>query len=179
MLQGSEFGNKGTPGWSASIRKLAIGASAVGAAINEAHTTAAHALSYWLTGFKGIAHGVAVGINMPWLLTFNNAVSDKDCRHPMGPAFVRGVIREVDTISDGIREAGFCDVVHELLSLAGGPVELASLGLTFAEWRYAVADSLSSDRALNNPRKITENVLIQRFSHEWGLQSLADGGLMT
>jgi alcohol dehydrogenase class IV len=163
LLKGIDIGGEVGPERSASLYRLALGSSITGSAINYAQTTAAHALSYWLTGFKGFPHGVAVGLNMPWLISFNASVADEDCTHPMGAPFLRYVIREVESISAEISGLSFTGVIRRLLALAGGPRDLRDVDMSPAEWRQAAADALSSDRARNNPRRIMLETLIERF----------------
>ena len=68
-----------------------------GRAINISKTTAAHAMSYGLTGHFGIAHGHAAALCLRVLWPYMLEHVD-DCIDPRGSKYLAGVFRELDEI---------------------------------------------------------------------------------
>ncbi len=134
---------------------LARAAALSGAAINLTRTTAAHALSYGLTGRLGLPHGLAVALHMRWLLKHNAAVSPGDCRHPAGAQTVAGYVADLEgtclAATGGILSA----LLERMLKAGGEPTGLADLALDRAEWVGSWTDAVNSARARNNPRLVT------------------------
>ena len=139
---------------------LARGAALAGLAIAETRTTAAHGLSYPLTGRLGVPHGVAVALQLRWLRPHNAAVTDADCRHPAGAAAVRRLVADAERACGGDLDG----LLGRLLARAGYPGTLAGLlagrGLDPADWQPPLARALASSRSRNNPREIRPDSLL-------------------
>ncbi|HET6209236.1 MAG TPA: iron-containing alcohol dehydrogenase [Jatrophihabitans sp.] len=125
---------------------LAWGAALAGAAIDTSRTTAAHALSYPLTGRLGIPHGAAVALQLPGLIEHNR---------PAGPS--DWLTDLVDRLQDQCwQQAGteLAGLLERLLILGGfptSPVELTRAG----GWQQDCLALLDSPRMRNNPRRLT------------------------
>jgi len=126
---------------------LAWGAALAGTAIDTSRTTAAHALSYPLTGRLGIPHGAAVALQLPGLIEHNRAAGPSD----------NGLIQLVDRLQDQCQQqAGteLAGLLRRLLSLGGFPTQLAELTRT-GGWQEDCLALLDSPRMRNNPRRLT------------------------
>ncbi|MFI6505409.1 iron-containing alcohol dehydrogenase [Nonomuraea typhae] len=132
--------------------ELARGAALAGAAINISRTTAAHALSYPLTARYGIAHGVAVGLHLRWLIGHNSAATAADTRHPDGPEALRRIIDDSQRICREGAGVPLETMIDRLLAMHG----LDGLQIPRRQWH----EDLSGGRAANNPRVVShEDVL--------------------
>lgn len=69
-----------------------------GKAINISRTTAAHALSYYLTKRYGIPHGHAVALNIQRVYAINNQVTDTNCSDERGCSFVKDIMDRIGKI---------------------------------------------------------------------------------
>ncbi|MGH8931620.1 MAG: phosphonoacetaldehyde reductase [Egibacteraceae bacterium] len=129
--------------------ELARGAMLAGAAIDRTRTTAAHALSYPLTARLGVPHGFAVGLHLRWLVGHASAVTAQDCRHPGGPAVLRGLVDDLQTWCAHGGGGSLESLVNLLLAFCA---PLTERPLPRLDW----AAALSSARAANHPRLVTE-----------------------
>lgn len=129
---------------------LAWGAALAGTAIDISRTTAAHALSYPLTGRLGIPHGAAVALQLPGLIEHNR---------PAGPS--DWLTDLVDRLQDQCRQqAGteLAGLLRRLLTLGGFPTSPAELTRA-GGWLPDCLALLDSPRMRNNPRRLTRSDL--------------------
>lgn len=131
------------------VEQFALGAALAGAAINMTRTTAAHALSYALTTELGIPHGMAVALQMTWLIDHNAEVTEADCRHPDGPQAVRSLIADVRRMCHEATGGDLPDLYRDLLAQGGQPSALSDLPRTGGH-----EAALGSLRGGNNPREV-------------------------
>ncbi|WP_203593323.1 phosphonoacetaldehyde reductase [Streptomyces sp. SID9124] len=139
----------------------AHGASLAGAAIDLTRTTAAHALSYDLTARLGLAHGIAVALNLPWLLERHATVGASDCRHPRGASAVRDAVAVIEDVTRNRAGRSVRQLVEQLLIRAGQPARIEDLALPAEHWRGPLTEALASGRATNNPCLLTEADVLQ------------------
>lgn len=142
---------------------LAFAASAAGAAIAITRTTAAHALSYFLTSHHGIAHGHAVALTLGALIEANGVVEDSTVSDPRGARHVR------QTVSTICRTLGISNpsegraFVADLVSRLGlsSSVDDAARGRVDRElW----IRSVNLERLFNNPKRLDESALVMIVS---------------
>lgn len=132
-----------------------------GKAINISKTTAPHALSYALTSLFGIPHGLAVALTLGPLLTYNAAVTERDCADPRGAAHVRSRIATISTMlrakDAGEARQNFSDIVAQI----GCPCTLAEAGITTDSQLQEIARSVNLERLSNNPRVANPALLLE------------------
>ena len=135
-----------------SLSKLAKASNFSGKAINIAKTTAAHAMSYVLTGKYGIPHGQAVMILLPHVYEFNAQIKG-EISDPRGKEYVEKVIRELNELL-GVRSPKEAKVkltdIMTSLNLETRLSEITSLKIDIQE----LASSVNLERLKNNPIKI-------------------------
>lgn len=139
---------------------LAFASSTAGAAIAVTRTTAAHALSYYLTSIHGVAHGHAVAVTLGALIEVNGAVEDSTINDPRGVAHVRGAM---DTVCRALGIASSTEghgFVSELLGRLG-LARLADEAAGRTVDRKAWVESVNSERLANNPRLLDEGNLLE------------------
>jgi len=134
---------------------LALAALLAGQAIDLTRTTAAHAFAYPLTARFGVPHGHACALNLAWLLPFNWLVGEADVTDRRGDGFVRARLAEVvrklgATDGEGAGRALLARVAALGLVPALGP-----LGVREGDLDWIVGEGLASDRAANNPRRLS------------------------
>jgi alcohol dehydrogenase len=126
-----------------------------GRAIDITRTTAAHAVSYPLTGLYGIAHGHACALTLPHFVAYNARVGPADVLDPRGPAFVLRRMRELYVLLGVSGPRAARTRLAALLERLGLEPNLAALGLDGEDRRQVAALALASERAANNPRRLT------------------------
>ncbi len=132
-----------------------------GAAIQLTKTTAAHALSYGLTWDYQIPHGLAVALCLPSLADYNQELSKENCQDPEQFDRLNKNLKELSELlcdDDVFRISDFLKSIFQKLNVNYG---LRSYNIPF-EKLNELADSASiSNRASNNPRKLSKNDLYQ------------------
>lgn len=141
---------------SAKTRKAMLeGANLAGRAIDQAFTTAPHALSYAFTVRFGMSHGEAVSLTLPDFIRFNAAIGREDCNDKRGIGFVQQRFEELLEAFDQPDSEGMARRVEELR---------ASIGLTSSirterasDAVKNIAQSVNQQRLKNNPRVVTDS----------------------
>lgn len=155
----AEYRKEGLPG--KQLKLLAEASVIGGKAIGISRTTLAHALSYWLTGRHEVPHGIACAIFLPEVLLWNARVSNDDCAHPRGGAWVR---RQVELVSRRIsgrpEPEAAVQVIRNIAREVHVPLSLATYGISTDE-QYAnlVSRVGNPDRVGNNPRRVTREAI--------------------
>jgi len=122
-----------------------------GKAINITKTTAAHALSYYLTSHFDIPHGYAVALMFGWVYKQNNLVNDSSCNDPRGAGAVRS---RLDTLNDLFHVGNadnFVAVFYKLMKDNQLPVSIMPIDRDTIKSLFA---SVNVERLTNNPVKI-------------------------
>jgi len=124
-------------------RQMLEGSLLAGLAISNAATTAAHAISYPMTVFYRVPHGIACGIVLPQLIRYNSG--------SIAPDKERALLNNLglETMSE------LADTVECLNEKLGLPVRLRDLGIRKSDLPTIVANGFRPDRINNNPREIT------------------------
>lgn len=139
--------------------EMQLAAYYAGKAINIAKTTAAHSISYPLTSFFKVPHGLAVFLTLPSIFEFNNSVAAEDCTDSRGPEYVIQVMKELTAM---IQENDDSPVKYltELFSKFHLTRRLSSYGVTGqAEVEIILENGFNPERMVNNPRRITRKAL--------------------
>jgi alcohol dehydrogenase class IV len=130
-----------------------------GSAINLAFTTAAHAVSYPLTSYFGIAHGHAVALTLPHFILFNGGVNEETCQDSRGLPFVRDRLQELMRIL-GVRDTS--EAAGKLLGIMdaiGLAQRLSDFGIKDRDLSTIVKNGFNPNRVKNNPRTLTADGL--------------------
>jgi len=130
-----------------------LGASAAGMAFGTAGTAAAHAIQYPLGADTHTAHGLGVACLLPYVMTYNRAVSMTE---------LAAVGRAMGVPEGG--EAAMADAaierVADLFAAIGIPADLAALGMQAGRIEWTVAQALTIARLIdNNPRPIDASAM--------------------
>ncbi|TCO28428.1 alcohol dehydrogenase [Kribbella steppae] len=133
-----------------------LAANAGGYALGVAGTAAAHALQYPIGALTHTAHGVGVGVLLPYVMRYN------------APARVREFAEIADMLgvegsgADEVRALAGIEAVEGLLDRIGIPPTLKELGLTEDQLSYIAAMGLKSARLVdNNPRPLDADALYE------------------
>ena len=123
-------------------RQMLEGSMLAGLAISNARTTAAHAISYPMTVFYRVPHGIACGIVLPQLIRYNSGAMDPGKEKVL---LDNMEFRTMNELADAV------ECLKEKLQL---PVRLRDLGIRQAALSTIVANGFRPDRINNNPRAI-------------------------
>jgi len=133
--------------------RIAWCASLAGAAIAVSRTTAAHALSYPLTGRLGIPHGAAALLSLPWLAEHNYASTSEDCVIEGGVHHLRMLIDDLRSWCANLAGTSLAGIANRLLAFGGYPTVYRELAQ--GQWESDLLTMVGSPRMKNNPRRIT------------------------
>jgi alcohol dehydrogenase class IV len=143
-----------------SQEALAYAASSAGASIAITRTTAAHALSYYLTSHHGIGHGHAVALTLGALIEANGVVDDSTVSDPRGVGHVRQAVDTVCRvlgISAPSEGRTFVSGLVDRLGLNSSVDEAAGERVDRGRW----IESVNPERLSNNPRHLSETDLME------------------
>lgn len=133
---------------------LLLGSCLAGVAIANAGVGAAHALSYPLSVFFGVPHGLANGVLVPWVMKVN-------CESQLEKFINMAKIFGVPTEKISLKEAAFsaCEKVTQLTQEIGFPQDLKRFNIPLS----AVPDLVSNTLLLtavveNNPTPFDRDV---------------------
>ncbi|MBK6876983.1 MAG: phosphonoacetaldehyde reductase [Ignavibacteria bacterium] len=144
-----------------SRRDMSLASNLAGKAINISKTTAPHAVSYSMTRMFGIPHGQAVCITLGEFLKFNYEVNSADCNDSRGAAHVKCTIEEIFKLT-GSSDVNDCmEKIKSLIRSAGLKTNLRDLGIDSTDKLELIARSTNAERLSNNPRKITQEALLE------------------
>jgi alcohol dehydrogenase len=136
--------------------EVMLAANAGGYALGVAGTAAAHALQYPLGALTHTAHGVGVGVLLPYVMRFNATTRVRE-------------FGEIATIfgnpgggtAEELAMAGI-DAIDRLLARIGIPPTLRELGLAPDQLEYVATMGLRSTRLVdNNPRPLDFDALYE------------------
>ncbi len=130
-----------------------------GKAINIAQTTAAHAISYPMSSFFGIPHGLAVFLTLPSIFAFNHRLTESDCTDNRGVTYVRETLND---LADKISEKGQSapDTLRSYFDIFSVSNRLSSYGIAADKDIDCILDyGFNPQRMKNNPRRVTRNDL--------------------
>jgi alcohol dehydrogenase class IV len=131
---------------------MAFASSNAGHAIAMARTTAAHALSYPLTSWYGVPHGVAVAMTLGALIRVNSEVDAGNCQDPRGPDHVQAVVGDICEAVGYANPHRAADAVETLLAELPIPSRLGDFGVNSRSDRLRIAKAVNLERLGNNPR---------------------------
>lgn len=144
---------------------MSMAAHLSGRAINVTRTTACHAASYPLTARHGIPHGHAVALTLPAMLEFNAGATPDDVNDPGGVDAVQSKVALVLRLLGAADPAAGRRRLLDLMRAISLETTLAELGIH--DLAPLVAEGFNPDRAGNNPRRLTPEVLHAMLAGTW------------
>lgn len=125
------------------------GALMAGLAFGTAGTAAAHALQYPIGALTGTPHGVGVGVLLPYVMSYNRAVREKELAEVARVFGGQGDDEELAAAAPAL--------VSDFLAAVGIPRNLAAIGMPADRLDWAAAQGPKATRlAENNPAPLTE-----------------------
>ena len=133
-----------------------LAANAGGYALGVAGTAAAHALQYPLGALTHTAHGVGVGVLLPYVMRYNAPARVKEF------AEIATLFGLPDEGGGEAQALAGIEAVDRLLDRIGIPPTLKELGLTEDQLIYVAEMGLKSARLVdNNPRPLDAGALLE------------------
>ncbi|MBN1649073.1 MAG: phosphonoacetaldehyde reductase [Spirochaetales bacterium] len=132
-----------------SVReKFQKAAYLAGKAIDITTTTAAHALSYYLTSYHHIPHGHAVGLLFGWVYLQNWKVNDENCNHRKGPESVKKTLSKITGMFSAGNMDEFIEYFYTFMGNAGLDINAVEFTDEIIENLFG---SVNVQRLNNNP----------------------------
>ncbi|MGZ0145601.1 iron-containing alcohol dehydrogenase [Kribbella sp. WER1] len=133
-----------------------LAANAGGYALGVAGTAAAHALQYPLGALTHTAHGVGVGVLLPYVMRYNAPARIHEF------AEIAALFGTPPTGTAEQQAMAGIEAVDALLDRIGIPATLKELGLTEDQLEYVATRGLQSARLIdNNPRRLDAGALLE------------------
>jgi phosphonate metabolism-associated iron-containing alcohol dehydrogenase len=118
-----------------------------GLAFSNTKTTAVHSVSYPITAYFNVPHGLACAITLPEFFEFNVPSIDEDKSLRLVKAC------NGETIEDAALN------IQKLIRELDLPTKLSDLGISKKDTSVIIKESFTQDRVTYNPRKLTEKKL--------------------
>jgi len=145
----------------ASREGMVIASHLAGKAIAQAKTTVCHALSYTMTFRYGIPHGIAVALTLGRVLVYNAAVTDDDVLDPRGAEYVRHSMHDIVGLLGYANPEEASLGINTLLDSIVGGHTLSYFGVHPEEDKLYISNTVNLERLKNNPRRVTQNALME------------------
>ena len=139
---------------------MAIAANYAGKAINITKTTATHAISYPITSYFNVPHGLAVALTISSMIIFNAGVNKNDVLDPRGLEYVKKIMDEVKLLIGARTFIEAQEIVNKMIKKIGLELKLSELGISSQnDLEIIVKNGFNPERVKNNPRLLTESQL--------------------
>ena len=145
----------------ARLNKLQLGSYYSGKAINISKTTLSHSISYPLSSFFGIPHGIAVFLTLPEVAELNYYASKDNIQETIDLKNVEEAflilfdlfnVKSIDLLVDELKRI--------LLKLKFSP-NLKNYGISKTDLKFIANHSITQGRANNNPGKSNEEIVLK------------------
>ena len=132
-----------------------------GKSISIAKTTAAHALSYPLTGYHDIPHGYAVILTLPYFFPINEQVNEDNIQKKDGLTVsqVKDTMKELFSLLNVKNGNEARDKLNSIIDQIKLKRKLSDLGITKDHLQNIIVNGFNPQRVINNPVQITEEMV--------------------
>jgi alcohol dehydrogenase class IV len=134
-----------------SARAMCIGSHYAGRAIDISRTTAAHALSYGITKTYGVSHGHAVALTLGAFVEAHAAADIAVLRPGIAPDVHAAAMASILDALDARDGSHARWQLNRLMERIGLDSRLSAAGVSGAEERAALAETVNAERLGNNP----------------------------
>jgi alcohol dehydrogenase class IV len=134
-----------------SARAMCIGSHYAGRAIDLSRTTAAHALSYGITKTYGISHGHAVALTLGAFVEAHAAADAAVLRPGVAPGVHAAAMASILDALDARDGSHARWQLSRLMERIGLDSRLSAAGVSGADERAALAETVNAERLGNNP----------------------------
>lgn len=149
-----------------SREKIQEAAYLAGKAINISKTTICHAISYPLSAYFKIPHGLAVFLVLPSVFKFNIHLSNSDCLDSRGVEYVQNTLNEISELVC-FDNMSLDDTFKMYMDDFGFSCKLSDYGIKSTEdIEKILQNGFSQERAKNNPREMNKeqlNIILQEI----------------
>ncbi|OQX70740.1 hypothetical protein B6D52_03605 [Candidatus Parcubacteria bacterium 4484_255] len=137
--------------------KMLLASNLAGRAINITKTTIVHAVSYPITNYFNIPHGLACGLILPSFLKFNAEITRGTCNDKRGVKFVKSKITNIYKFL-GVNDINHaCQKLNSLMENIGLKLRLRENGID--NLKLIIDQGFMPERAKNNPRNVNRKDL--------------------
>lgn len=143
---------------------MALAANLSGKAINISKTTAAHAISYPITSYFGVAHGHAVALTLGEFFLINSNLKEAELIDERGEKYYKKTLGQLYEIF-GCSDAQSChDKWHDLMDQVGLKRDLNVLGIRKMSDIQLIINDVNIERLRNNPVRINNSILYRLWN---------------
>ena len=132
-----------------AANNMMVGSTLAGVAFASALLGNIHAMSHPVSGFFGVAHGVANAVLMPTIVEYNALADNGRYRK------IYNYITNGEKADDSFTPDMLADALRKLNKDLGIPATLTEVGVTEDKIPNMVADAMKSGNILRNPRQST------------------------
>ncbi len=140
-------------------QQMMLASLKAGMAFSQTKTTAVHAVSYPITAYFNIPHGLACGLILPAFLEYNYQVTGGECNDQRGVNFVKQRIEQITQLLGANTVEQASSRIKDLMEKINLPINLTKAGVNDIE--VIVKHGFNPARVNNGPRLVTEDGLRQ------------------
>ena len=134
-------------------KKMLLASNLGGKAINITKTTIVHSVSYPITNYFNIPHGLACALTLPSFLKFNAGITKKTCNDKRGIKFVK---RRINNLCKFLGVNNVNAAYKKLNDLIKGiDLKLKLRENNIDNIELIIREGFTPERARNNPRIVT------------------------
>lgn len=147
--------------------QMMISSNLAGKAINISKTTGPHAISYALTKYFRIPHGIAVILTLAAFFEFNTNMINSIPNKPIEIAEYEQRIARLYQIMRAENSAEVIIKINKMIKQAGLKPGLKNFGLINPEDLILLTESVNIERLNNNPLSIDKSQLMTILKKSW------------
>jgi alcohol dehydrogenase class IV len=142
------------------LSRLQVASHLAGKAINISKTTLPHSISYPITSYFGVPHGVAVFLTLPKVAELNYYVAEDTVQQGIQIADIQESFSILFSLFGVDRIEGLRERLENVLVALGFKARLRDYGIGREALLFLADNALTKGRSDNNPRKVErEDVL--------------------
>ncbi len=133
--------------------KMLLGSLEAGLAFSNTKTTVVHSVSYPISAYFNVPHGLACALTLGSFLEFNSIPDENNL--PEAPDRIATISKLLD--ANNSRESK--ERIESLMTNMNLPTTLTQLGISKKDLEILISEGFTKGRFENNPRKVTKNDL--------------------
>ncbi|MCK4763127.1 MAG: phosphonoacetaldehyde reductase [Candidatus Aminicenantes bacterium] len=142
------------------LEAFLLGAHFSGRAINISKTTISHAISYPLTSYFGIPHGIAVFLTLPQIARLNFFAEAADIQANVTTAQIKERFAAIFELFAAADITALTKKLKDILAALHIKEKLRDYGLKKEDLPITAENSFTKGRSDNNPRKISKEIIL-------------------
>jgi alcohol dehydrogenase class IV len=142
------------------LSQLQIASHLAGKAINISKTTLSHSISYPMTSYFGVPHGIAVFLTLPQVAELNYNANEEDLQ----PGLLLDHIDDSFVVILSAAGIETIETLHlkfaDIMAFFGLSTRLRDYGIQHKDLQFLADNALTKGRSDNNPRKVDGDTIL-------------------